>query len=468
MKKNCFPLLIMLLLCSCHVGKEYKNDNKFISDAEIEKNLNLSKENKNISKHWYHIFEDEDLNTLLKTAEYSNLTVQQAIEKLRQTRLQYAIQSKNNLPMIDSNGSYNYNKTHTQNALATDINAFKLGFDASWELDLWGGGYYLSEQYYELMKSAEFSLLNTKAIIDAEIIINYINLREAQEKRRIALENLTLQKDILQTVNDRYNAGIIDELALNQAQYTVELTRAVIPALDIQIEQEKNTLAELLGVMPENLPINLNKYKRNIVTKPFKYSVKNLYKLPLDIIRTRPDILVAETQIRSQHAAVNQAIAQLYPNLNLSMTFGYISHSGYALVSKNKQNYGYIPGLTTPIWHWKQLRNNVELQKHIEAEDILIYNEAMLTALNDIKNAITAVEESYKINKHKKNSVIKMQNIMKITKEKYKNGLVDFTDLATAEQNLLSVQTDFAESNAQILQNIIAFYKATGGGYNFR
>ena len=103
-----------------------------------------------------------------------------------------------------------------------------------------------------------------------------------------------------------------------------------------------------------------------------------------------------------------------------------------------------------------------------KTEDVLNYNEAILTALSDVKNTITAVEKSYKVNKHKKNSLVKMQNIMKLTKEKYKNGLIDFTDVAAAEQNMLSAQTAFAESNAQILQNIVAFYKATGGGYNFR
>lgn len=459
---------VLLITTSCHVGEVYKNENVFVSDETVQKNLNLTNKHQNINKNWYYIFNDEDLNTLLRTADYGNLSIRQAKERLKQSRLQYAIQSKQNLPMIDANGSYNYNKTHKQNSLATDINAFKAGFDAVWELDIWGGGQYLSEEYYEMMKGAEYSLFNIQATITSEIASNYILLREAQEKLRIAQNNLVLQNDILQTINDRYKAGIVDDLALNQAQYTVEQTKAVIPELYINIEQAKNALAVLLGCAPNNLPINLDKYKKNIVKNTFKYSVKNLYNLPLNIIRTRPDIMMTETQIKAQHAAINQAITQLYPTVNLSATFGYISHSGYSLITHDKQNYGYIPSLTTPIWHWKQLIDNVELQKHIKDEDILKYNEAMLTALTEIKNTIVSIEQEYNANRYKNNSVLKMRHILDLTKEKYKNGLVDFTDVANAEQNLLATQTKFAQSNAQILQNIIAFYKATGGGYNFR
>lgn len=465
---NVILFLMMMLNASCQVGKEYENKNILVSDADVEKNLGLTENTELITNEWYSIFGDKDLNTLLKNAKYTNLTIQQAKERLKQSRLQYEIQSTQKLPMINGDGSYNYNKTHTQNALTTDINAFKLGFDAAWEFDVWGGGTYLSKQYYELMNAAEYSLFHTYVLITAEIANNYINLRAAQEKLRIAKNNLSLQNDILQIVKDQYKAGIADNLAVNQAEYTVEQTKAILPLLYINIEQTKNSLAVLLGVDPKNLPINLDKYKKNIVAKTFKYSVKNLYKLPLDVIRTRPDIMLAEAEIRSQHEVINQAITQLYPSVNLSAVFGYISYSGHSLITSNKKNYGYVPSLTTPIWHWKQLTNNVKLQEHVKNEMLLNYNEAMLTALAELKNAITTVEHSYNLNKHKNISLNKMQNIMSLTKEKYKNGLVDFTDMANAEQNLLSAQTEYADSNAKILQNLISFYKATGGGYNFR
>lgn len=460
-------LLLFFLLTACHVGQDYQQP-LFISDKDVLKELALTPSEKTITTDWYKIFDDNDLNTLLSYLNHSNLTIKQAIERLKQSRLQFAIQSKQSFPMIDANGGYTYQKAHSQSSYATDINTFKIGFDSAWEIDIWGKRQYLSEQYFELMKNSEYNLLQLKAVMTAEIASNYINLRKAQEQLKIAKHNLILQNDILNSISDKYAAGIADDLALSQAQFSVEQTKATIPPLELDIENNKNSLAVLLGVTPNRLPINLDKPKKNITASTFKYTVKDLYKLPLNILRTRPDILAAEAEIRAQNAAVNEAIAELYPNVDLASSFGYVSVSGKSLISPQKQLYGYAPTLSLPIWHWKQLQNNINLQEHIREEYLLNYNNVLLTALVELKNAIYAVEKAYKTNIHQSNSFYKMKNIMALTNEKYKNGLVNFTDVATAEQNLLEAQLSLADSNAQILQSIIAFYKATGGGYNLK
>ena len=146
-------------------------------------------------------------------------------------------------------------------------------------------------------------------------------------------------------------------------------------------------IAVLLGVLPSNLPINLDKYNKNITATTFNYNTKKLYDLPLSIIRSRPDIMASEATIRAQNAVVSEAITNLYPTVSLSATFGFISSSGNSLFNKDSQVYGYTPGLSLPVWHWGQLTNNIELQKHIKEEYILNYNEAMLTAISEIKNA---------------------------------------------------------------------------------
>ncbi len=455
------------LLSACQVGEEYHQPN-FVAEHDIQKNLNLVPNGKGVSRAWYEIFNDNDLNCLVSHALSNNLTVKQAVERLQQARLSLAIYSKENYPMLNASGGYDFSKASDHQEYAYDINVFKVGIDASWELDIWGKGKYITEQYYEFMHNYQYSLLDLEVSIAAEVTGNYINLREAQEKLRIAEHNLKLQRDILQTVRDKYDAGIADDLALNQAEYAVETTKSSIPPLKYEIESYKNALAVLLGVLPSALPIDLQRYKKNITAQTFPYKTSELYNLPLSIVRTRPDIMAAETAIKAQNAAVGEAIANLYPTVSLSATFGFISSSGHSLFNRNSEVYGYTPGLTMPIWHWGQLTNNVELQKHIKEEYILNYNEAMLTAVTELKNAISAVEQAYKTNTYRKNSFYKMQNVMTLTQEKYKNGMVDFTDVATAEQNLLAAQNALAASNAEILQYLTAFYKATGGGYNLR
>ena len=256
--------LLSFLLGSCHVGEEYHHT-EIITPYDVQENLNLKKNGNSVSSAWYEIFKDSDLNTLINHALNNNFTIRQGIERLQQSRYSLMINAKTSYPMIDANGEYNFSKASDNQDYSYDINAFKVGLDASWELDIWGKGKYITEQYYELMHNYQYTLLDLKVSITAEVTGNYIGLREAQEKLFIAQKNLALQQDILQTVRDKYTAGIADELALNQAEYAVETTKSSIPPLKQQIESYKNAIAVLLGVLPSNLPINLDKYKKNII-----------------------------------------------------------------------------------------------------------------------------------------------------------------------------------------------------------
>jgi NodT family efflux transporter outer membrane factor (OMF) lipoprotein len=465
LKKNI--VILLLFVTACHVGEETTIP-PFISDEEVEEALKLSAPVNNINNTWYTLFNDKDLNTLIQFSSNNNFSIRQAMERLQQSRYSLLINAKQNYPMIDAFGEYDYSKTNANKNILLESNIFKIGLDASWELDIWGKGQYISEQYEALMKQAQFSLYNVFVSLSAEVMITYIKLKEAAEILRIMRKNLRLQEDILQTVRDKYKAGIADELALNQAKHSVSLTQSQIPSLENQLETYKNTLATLLGVLPKDIPISLDKQNNNLVAKTFKYNVSDLYKLPLNIIRTRPDVMLAEALVHQKNAAVNEAIASMYPSVSLSATFAYLSSSGRSLFQTDNQYYNYSPSLLLPIWHWEQLKNNVELQKHIKEEYLLQYNEVVLTAVMELKNAIFSLRKAYDENKLLKAAAQDMQNIMSLTYQKYQNGLVDFTDLATAEQDLLSAQRNVISSNATILLNIIAFYKATGGGYNVK
>ena len=439
----------------------------FISDLKIKETINLSDNHEQISTTWYEIFNDPDLNTLLKTAMLDNISIKEGIERLRQSRYAYEINNKESLPMLNGSAEYDYNKSNNKSYAYNDLNVFKLGFDVAWEIDIWGKNKYISDQYYLLMKKAEYSLQDIKVTISSEVIKNYIELRQNQEKLRIANKNLVLQNDILKSVKDKNNTGIANDLALNQAMYSIEKTKSTIPPLKQEIEKSKNAIAILLGCLQQDLPVNIDKQVKNITAKTFKYSVKKLRNLPFNIIRTRPDIRTSEQSVYIQNAILNQAIAGLYPSFSIEGTFGFISSSLPHMIEKQNQTYGYTPGITVPIWQWGKLTNNIELQKHIKDEYILNYNEAVITAIMELKNAINFVEQSYEANKHYSSALDKMRNIFNLTKNKYENGLIEFTDLAQAEQDVLKAQNDYIDSNTAILQNITTFYKATGGGYNF-
>lgn len=451
-------------LDACRVGEDTDIPD-FISETDVKKTLNISSQKENYKNTLPDIFHDKDLNTLLILAYNNNLDIKQGIERLQQSRYTFLIQSKQTLPMIDSVGSYDFAKTNNSHELTLKANTFKIGFDASWELDIWGKGYYISEQYFELMKNAEYSLFDVHISLFAEVAKNYFNLLKSLELLKITKQNLRLQNDILQIVRNKHKAGIADDLALNQAEFRVEQTKSLLPPLEFQIENYKNSLAVLLNILPDKFPISFNFKHQSLVSVPFKYSVKNLYNLPLSILRTRPDVMMTETMLRSKNAALNVAITNLYPSISLSAAFSYLGSSGTSLLQTDTQYYGYSVNVSQPIWHWKQLINNIELQKHTKQEYLYKYNEVLLTALIEIKNAIINVDKTYQTNVRLRQAENKMSQIFTLTLEKYKNGLIDFTDVAEAEENFLSAQNKVISSNTDILLALVSFYKATGGEY---
>lgn len=456
---------LFVLLCGCTVGPDYQNLSVY-QDSEISRTLSLQSNCSEISTTWYEGFKDERLNTLIAHSLNSSPTVLSGLEKLRQARTVAAINRANYLPMLDAAGKYDYSKASKNIGLAADTNYFQLGLDASWEIDIWGAGRRLNEQSKALFEQSFYSLQDIKTSLAAEVANTYFLLKTAQEKLRISKNNLKLQRDIYHTVEEKYKAGLADQSAYNQSLYVVETTKVLIPELEYQIEAYKNALAVLAGTLPDNLPVNVLDTKNNPVNHAFKYDTKKLYELPSSVIRNRPDVKAAEKAMVAQNAAIGQAVAALYPNVSISGLFGFQSSSGSKLFNGDSKAYGYIPAVNLPLFHWGQLQNQVELEREKKAETYQTYRQTVLNAVEELSNAIVATQKEYVRNRAQRNAVYSMQKVLTSMKEKYENGLIEFSDLLKTEQDLLTAQNTLAESNGAIYQNIIAFYKATGGGRN--
>lgn len=455
----------VILLAGCTVGPDYDRPEVY-EDLQIAQSLKLTGKNLSISPQWYEQFGDKKLNTLIACALDNSPTIAGGIEKLRQARTVAAINRAEYLPSLNASGKYDFSKVSKNIGAAADTNFFQLGLDASWELDIWGAGRRLNEQSEAEFEEAFYSLHNLKTLLTAEVANNYFLLKTAQEQLRIAKNNLGLQRDIYNTVKEKYDAGIADAAAYNQARYVVETTKALIPTLEYQIEAYKNALAVLTGVLPDKLPANILDPRNNPVNRAYRYDTGQLYDLPASIIRSRPDVKAAERALAAQNAAIGQAVAELYPDFSISALFGFQSGAGSKMFNSDSQAYGYVPSVTLPLFNWNKLQNNVQLQKEILAESYQNYRQVLLQAVEELGNAITAVQKEYTRNRSQRNAVYNMQQVLSSMRDKYENGLIEFSDLLKTEQDLLQAQTTLAASNGAIYQNIIAFYKATGGGYN--
>ena len=453
-------LVCFLCVTACTVGPDYEQP-QFFKNKEIEKVLNLKPVSHKASAISYKAFQDKTLNSLLEQARQKAPTVRVALTRLKQARASLSIQKVAGLPMLDATGKYNYVKESRNLGLVYDEDTYQVGIDASWEIDIFGSVRRQTEAAVAQAKAAMANLQNVYVSLSAEVAGQYISYRLAEQLLKNSIENLKLEQDIYQTVQQKFQAGLADEMALNQAEYAVQTTQMEIPQLENQKEESANALALLLGQLPGSLKEQL-KTEQNLTAKPFQYNLVHLFELPVSLIRERPDVKVAEENLIAQNALVGAAIAEMYPSISLSGLLGFESFHMNDLLKKRSWTYSYVPSVELPIFHWGALKNNVELQKAKKDEELVVYEQTVLQAVHDIKNAMTGIQKEYQRNQSAEQAFVQMDQAFSLMRDKYKQGLVEMSDLLNAELNRLSAQNAWVNSNASIYQNIIQFYKATG------
>lgn len=455
-------VLLSFTAAACTVGEDFSRPALY-NDSVIKQELAL-KNGTQPSKSWYALFGDEQLNILIEQGLKNSTDIEQAIAILRQARAELKISQAGFLPQINARGGYNYQKNSKNIGPTADTHYYNAGFDASWELDIWGKGRRQDEAAAAMLKVEEYSLNQVKNVVAAEIASDYVNLKLAVEKLRIAKQNLALQRDIFGVVKSKYQSGLTDDIAYNQAEYLLNSTETQIPQLQSQVEQYKNALAVLSGVLPSQLPLDSEK-RSPIFSNAYQYNIKAMYNLPASVIRQRPDVAAAEQNLAAQNALVGAAVADLYPNVSISALWGYAASSGNSLFNSKSQGYSYEPLLSLPLLDWNRLQNQLNKQKYQKQEAFAVYKKTVLTAVGELKNAMANVQNELKRNRLQNRALANMNKVVAASSEKYRSGLIEFSDFLTMEQNRLQAQNSSLESKAGIFQNLIAYYKASGGGY---
>ncbi len=458
-------LASVAILSSCSVGPNYKRP-QFFSDNSIAQSLNQQPDSMPVSNKWYQDLGDVFLNTLVARGLQNNPNLNATIEKLRQARLSFKINSVQNLPTFDADGSYLYSKNYASQDEYLKSDYYQVGLDASWELDIWGGGRRLTESSLALVQAAGANLDNVRLTLTAEIASNYINLRQSQQMLKNMHQNLRLQKEIFNLVKRKYEAGLVSDVDYNQAKYIVQNTAAQIPPIESQIKQYLNAITILVGQLPGNLETLLSNPDSNLVAQKFNFDLNKLYHLPASTVRKRPDVRIAEAELISQNALIGQATANLYPNISLRGFLGWQSVNLSHLITPKTDIYNYSPAISLPIFHWGSLVNNVKIQESKTKALLQLYKASLINAVAEISNSITSLQNEYKRNQASAQAETAQTKVAKLVWRQYQEGLTDFSNVLTAQQNLIDAQNQSISSNAAIYQNIISFYKSIGGGYS--
>lgn len=421
--------------------------------------------------NWWIKFNDPVLDQLMETSVSNSLSFLMARERLIQARWQLLGSAAPLYPSISLGGSatrgdhHRYNSSMYSSYKSTGrkfnhSDLFHGGFDATWEIDIFGGAKRAVEAAYASAEAAEFSMQNTWVSLTAEIASQYINLRTTQERIQVALRNLKLQGETYDILKSRFDSGIGDELAVNQAKYNVDQTHARLPQLYAQQEAYLNALAILVGTAPGSLHSQLAELpQRDWLVEP-----QRLDGSPLNAIRQRPDVKVAERRLAAQVASVGVAKANLLPRFYINGTLGLESVKIQKFMNKG-DFYGTIgPSFSWPIFQGGNLIANLRIEESKMNEAYYNYELVMQTAFGEVRNAYSSYTQEYHRFQALQGAVKAATDAESIAQDLYKNGLRDFNNVLDAQRSLLSLEEEFVVAKGQITLDLIALYKALGGG----
>lgn len=462
-------ILNMLLICilggflsACKVGPDYEQP-QFFTQTELQKALDTSVREKNYFTP--KELKDKTLDTLIDKALENSPTLKQALWRLRGTRASLKIMQAGLFPTLDLMTQYNEVKSSKNMGQILNEDYYQAGLDASWELDLFGGQRRRIEAEKANFKSTLYAVQNTAVSLTAEVARIYIQTRTLQELVRQTQKNIRLQTEMTDLVRDKQKTGLASGLSLEQALYLLKNTSATLTELEYQLTESKNALALILGELPGSIDELLKQDKRSLITSYFNFDLKKITRISAEVLRYRPDVRAAEENLVSQNALVGVAIADLFPKISLSALLGVESLTWGKLWKKDSLTHTVTPGISIPLFHFGALKENVTLQKAIKEEYVSAYQQALLQAANEIKNAIISL---YRENQHYlllRETYTHADNVAKLMQSKYKNGLIEYTDVLQAEQNRLQAQMQMIKSSGALYTNLIRFYKAVGGEF---
>lgn len=419
---------------------------------------------------WWKTFNDAELDALIARAAQSNLDLRIAQARVREARAQYGIAVGNLWPTVDGGSSYSrtrvskhlpvLNYLPVPSGTPYENNFYQAGFDASWEIDVFGGQRRATESAQAQEAAAEFGERDVLVSLLGEVAVNYVQARGYQRQLEIAHENIQAQERVLAITQNRYTNGLANNLDVQQAATLLATTRADLPTLETGLEASIHRLGVLLGQPPEALQNELRTVAP-IPTAPPKVPVG----LPSELLLRRPDVAQAEQQLAAATANIGVAKADLFPKFYLTGIAGYQSVSASDWFSGGSRFWSAGPTVQWNIFDAGRIRANIKVQNARQEEALAAYEKTTLSAFEDVENALVAYAKEQERRCSLEDAVKSSQESLRLANQLYANGLTDFINVLDAERSLYQAQDALAQSDTTVSSDVIALYKSLGGGW---
>jgi NodT family efflux transporter outer membrane factor (OMF) lipoprotein len=421
---------------------------------------------------WWTLFHDPVLDQLVQAASHQNVSLQTAGFRILEARAQRDMVAGNLFPQQQqANGSYQRGQL-SQNAYPYNLigpafpgfpysyNAVTVGLNASWELDFWG-------KFRRGIEAADASLRaqledydNVLVLLQAEVATNYVQMRSFEDRLKLARQNVALQKQSLGVVQDRFRAGLVTELDLQQAKYNLANTEALLPNFETGQRSAQNRLCTLMGYPPRDLTAELGPVSA-IPQAPQEVVVG----IPAELLGRRPDVRRAERQAAAQSARIGIAEADFYPQIAVTGSISYQAENLNQLFTPNSVAGMVGPGFQWNILNYGRIKNNVRVQDARFQQAVLTYRDTVLHAYEEVEDAVVAFLHEQQRARSLEESAHAAARSTDLALRQYERGLIYFQPLLDSQRVLVQAQDTLAESRGLVAINLIAVYRALAGGW---
>jgi outer membrane protein, multidrug efflux system len=465
------PALMMVtaglgLLAGCAVGPDYHPPKANVSAQWASPLVDGETNSPSDLAAWWKNFNDTNLDSLVMIAVQSNITLHVAEARVREARAEQGVVAGSLWPSVGSSASYSRNRWG-QNSFpplppgtALDYNAYNAGFDAAWELDIFGGTRRAVEAANAEIGAAQFGQRDVLVSLLAEVARNYIGARAYQQRLVITRQNIQVQQEILDLTSNRFQNGLSSDLDVQQATALLTATEAQVPSLETGFDQSAYHLAVLLGQPPGALLDEMSDEKSIPLTPPIVP-----VGLPSDLLQRRPDVQHAERELAAATARIGVAKADLFPKFSLTGFAALESISANNWFDYASRAWSAGPTVQWELFEAGSIRANIRVQNARQEQALDSYQQTVLTALEDAENALTAYAEEQVRRESLAKSVRANERALELSTQLYKSGLADFLHVLDAERSLYASQDALVQSDQAVSVDLIQLYKALGGGW---
>lgn len=468
-------LLALAGVGGCTVGPRYSAPTLPLPTAWSELPESGVKNDPADLTRWWSTLGDPLLNSLIERAVLTNLDLRFAKARVREARALRGVAASGLWPTINAAGTYlrlrssenlstfpsGGSSSGGTSAFSLEGDFFQANFDATWELDLFGRVRRSIEAAEADISATEENQRDILVTLVAEVARNYAELRGAQAQLIVTQNNIHAQQQSVDITNARFQSGLTSGLDVTQAEAQLAATQAQLPILESLRQQSIHRLGVLLGQLPETLQGELAAEKP-IPLAPLEVTVG----LPSALLRRRPDVRRAERQIAAATARVGVATADLFPRFSFSTAvIGLRSSDITDLPLASSRFWTVGPTVSWPIFDAGRIRANIEVQNAREEQALVQYEQTVLTAVEDVENALVAYAREQTRRRTLVAAVEANRRSVALANERYTKGLGDFLNVLDAQRSLYNAEDQLVQSERTIVSNLIALYKALGGGW---